>query len=95
MGKAMNLDLMRAKENGGKISTFFFVPPVNASDYVTRRFDPSSAGLKSPWGWTFAGTPLDAISRSNWSPEPGEVRRQEVLAPYQGGSRFLHRTGRH
>jgi hypothetical protein len=27
------------------------------------------AGLKSPWGCTFAETPLNAISRSNWSPE--------------------------
>jgi len=25
-----------------------------ASDYVTRRLNASSAGLKSPWGWTFA-----------------------------------------
>ncbi len=26
------------------------------------------------WGWTYAGTPLSAISRSNWSPESAEVR---------------------
>jgi len=37
----------------------------NILDYVTRRFNASSAGLKSSWGWTFAGTPLSAISRSN------------------------------
>jgi hypothetical protein len=42
------------------------------ADYVIRRFNASSAGMKSPWGWTFAGTPLNAISRSNWSPESAE-----------------------
>src|SRR5207237_10320664 len=40
-----------------------------AFDYVTRRFNVSSAGLKNPWGCTFAETPLSAISRSNWGPE--------------------------
>src|SRR5438034_6807736 len=43
-------------------------------DYVTRRFNVSSAGLKKLVGWTFAETPLNAISRSNWSPESAEVR---------------------
>jgi hypothetical protein len=33
-------------------------------DYVTRRFNASSAELKSSWGCTFAETPLNAISRS-------------------------------
>ena len=28
----------------------------------------------SPWGWTFAGTPLYAISRSNWSPDSAKLR---------------------
>jgi hypothetical protein len=41
----------------------------SAFDYVTRRFNASSAGLKNPWGCIFAETPLYAISRSNWSPE--------------------------
>src|ERR1700719_1261190 len=27
-------------------------------DYVTRRFNASSPGLKSSWGWTSAGKPL-------------------------------------
>jgi hypothetical protein len=37
-----------------------------ALDYVIRRFNASSARvLKSPWGWTFAGTPLSAICTSN------------------------------
>jgi hypothetical protein len=44
-------------------------------DYVTRRFDASSAELRSSWGCIFAETPLNAISRSNWSPESAEVRR--------------------
>jgi hypothetical protein len=34
-------------------------------DYVTRRFDAPSARVeKTPWGWTFAGKPLYAISGS-------------------------------
>ena len=33
----------------------------NASDYVTRRFNASSAGLKCLGGWTYAGKP-DVIS---------------------------------
>jgi hypothetical protein len=36
----------------------------NQVDYVTRRFNASSAGLKGSWGCTFAETPLSAISRS-------------------------------
>ena len=42
-------------------------------DHVTRRFNASSAGLKSSWGCTFAETTFYAISRSNWSPESAEV----------------------
>jgi|GEM_PF-2571211 hypothetical protein len=41
------------------------------ADYVTRRFNASSAGLKEPVGLDLRlGLPLYAISRSNWSPEP-------------------------
>ena len=43
-------------------------------DYVIRRFSASSGGLKKPWGWIYAGTPLNAISTSNWSPESAEGR---------------------
>jgi hypothetical protein len=50
-------------------------------DYVIRRFNASSAGLKKPVGLTFAEAPLNAISRFNWSPESPEVR------PLSKGSR--------
>jgi hypothetical protein len=42
------------------------------ADYVTRRCNASSAGLIQFGSWTFAWAPLDAISRSNWSPEAAE-----------------------
>src|SRR2546422_4352473 len=42
----------------------------NVLDYVSRRFNAYSAGLKSRLGsLTFAEAPLSAISRFNWSPE--------------------------
>ena len=45
-------------------------------DYVTRRFNASSAGFKSRLGGlTFAEAPLSAISRFNWSPESTKARR--------------------
>jgi hypothetical protein len=45
----------------------------NVLDYVTRRFNASSAGLKSRLGsLTFAEAPLSAISRFNWSPSQPE-----------------------
>jgi len=50
-------------------------------DYVTRRFNASSAKLKSLWGCTFAETPLNAISRSNWSPKSAEARPLLQSAP--------------
>jgi len=37
-------------------------------DYVTRRFNAISAGLKNPWGWTFAGTPPNAIGPERYLP---------------------------
>jgi hypothetical protein len=39
------------------------------ADYVSRRFNASSARLIEFGSWTFAETPLCAISRSNWSSE--------------------------
>ena len=57
----------------------------SALDYVIRRFDLPSARLNKPQGWIFAETPLNAISRSNWSPESAEVR---PLAPREDGSWF-------
>jgi hypothetical protein len=45
-----------------------------AFDYVIRRFNASSAGLKKAGGDGIdAETPFSAISRSNWSPESTEV----------------------
>jgi hypothetical protein len=41
------------------------VEAVNPLNYVTRRFNASSAGLKKPVGPLFAGTPLNAISKFN------------------------------
>jgi len=38
-------------------------------DYVTRRFNRSSARLKKLVGLNLRWSPLYAISRSNWSPE--------------------------
>jgi hypothetical protein len=47
----------------------------NILDYVIRRFNASSAWAEvSPCGWTSAGKPLNAISRSNRSPESAEER---------------------
>ena len=46
----------------------------NAFDRVIRHFNAPSAGLKKRGGWIFAGPPLSAISRSNWSPESAKVR---------------------
>jgi hypothetical protein len=69
---------MRLSASGGK----------NVLDYVTRRFNASSAGLKSRLrGLTFAEAPLSTISRSNWSPESAEVRPL-LKAPRENGSRF-------
>jgi hypothetical protein len=45
----------------------------SALDYVIRRFDLPSARLNKQ-GWIFAETPLNAISRSNWSPESAQGR---------------------
>jgi hypothetical protein len=48
---------------------------INEVDYVIRRFNASSAGLKKPRGaGPSLGLPLSAISRSNWSPESAKVR---------------------
>ena len=54
-------------------------------DYVIRRFNASSAGMKM--GLTFAKTPLNAISRFNWSPESTEARPL-LKAPREDGSSF-------
>jgi hypothetical protein len=66
----------------------------NALITVIRRFNASSAGLKSSWGWTYAGKPLNAISRSsNWEPR---VSRSESLLERslaEGGSWFPRGTG--
>jgi len=57
-------------------------------DYVTRRFNASSTGLKSRLGGlTFAEAPLSAISRFNWSPESAEVRPL-FKAPREDDSSF-------
>ena len=57
-------------------------------DYVTRRFNASSAGLKSRLGsLTFAEAPLSAISRFNWSSESTKARRL-FEAPRQDDSSF-------
>ena len=45
----------------------------SALDYVIRRFDLPSARLNKQ-GWIFAETPLNAISRFNWSPESAQGR---------------------
>src|SRR5882724_1703763 len=60
----------------------------NVLDYVSRRFNAYSAGLKSRLGsLTFAEAPLSAISRFNWSPESAEVRPL-LKAPCEDGSWF-------
>jgi hypothetical protein len=57
-------------------------------DYVTRRFNASSAGLESRLGsLTFAEAPLSAISRFNWSPESTKARPL-FEAPRQDDSSF-------
>jgi len=57
-------------------------------DYVTRRLNALSAGLKNRLGGlTFAGAPLSAISRFNWSPESTKARRL-VEEPREDGSSF-------
>jgi hypothetical protein len=57
-------------------------------DYVTRRFNASSAGLKNRLGsLTFAEAPLSAISRFNWSSESTKARRR-FEAPRQDDSSF-------
>ena len=48
-------------------------------DYVIRRLNALSAGLKSRWGLDLAETPFSAISRSNWSPESAEVRPHLIM----------------
>ena len=48
-------------------------------DYVTRRFNASSAGLNKPVGLDLRwDPPVTAISRSNWSPESAEVSARLV-----------------
>jgi hypothetical protein len=42
-------------------------------DYVIRRFNASLAELKSPRGWTFAETPLNAISTPVKRSQPNQV----------------------
>jgi hypothetical protein len=71
-------------------STFVRKSFKNAADYVIRRFNASLAGR---WGWTYAGKPLNAISRSNWSPESAEVRPSFLDAPREDGSWFRLETG--
>jgi hypothetical protein len=57
-------------------------------DYVIRRLDAFSAGLKNRLkGLTFAETPLSAISRFSWSPESPEARPL-LKAPREDGSSF-------
>jgi hypothetical protein len=56
----MKLDLRQVRSN-------------NAVDYVTRRFNASSAELSLLAGCTFAETPLNAISRPDWSPNSAET----------------------
>jgi len=56
-------------------------------DYVTRRFNASSAELKSSWGCTFAETPSCAISSFNWNPESAEARSL-FKAPREDDSGF-------
>ncbi|MEY2565247.1 MAG: hypothetical protein QOH88_3440 [Verrucomicrobiota bacterium] len=73
--KAMNLRLMRANDTALKASTSVRLLHINKADYVIRRFNAFPAGLKIPWSWTFAGTPLNAISISNWSSDSAEMRR--------------------
>ena len=56
-------------------------------DYVIRRLDALSAGLKNRLGGlTFAETPLSAISRFNWSPESPEARPLLKAAREDGSS---------
>ena len=57
-------------------------------DYVTRRLNALSAGLKNRLGGlTFAGAPLSAISRFNWSAESTKARRL-VEEPREDDSPF-------
>ena len=48
-------------------------------DYVIRRLNALSAGLKSRWGLDLRWAPFSAISRSNWSPESAEVRPHLIM----------------
>jgi hypothetical protein len=51
-------------------------------------FNASSGRAEEARGdWTFAGTPLSAISRSNWSPESTKARRL-FEAPHEDDSSF-------
>jgi hypothetical protein len=58
-------------------------------DYVTRRFNASSAGLneRSRGAEPSLEPPLSAISRSNWIPESAEVRAL-FKAPREDGFWF-------
>src|SRR6476659_2861013 len=46
------------------------IPLRNFPDYVTRRFNASSAELRSPRALNLAESPLNAIAKSNWNSEP-------------------------
>jgi hypothetical protein len=52
------------------VSTGLPTPHKKELDYVTRRFNESSARLKRPLGWTYGGTALYAISRCKCSQFP-------------------------
>jgi hypothetical protein len=62
----------------------------NILDYVTRRFNASSAGLKNPWGWTYAETPLSAIAEiptGTGATEVGKNSRTRWVSSF-AGARF-------
>jgi len=66
---------------------------ISKTDYVTRRFNASSASLIEFGSWTFAGTPLCAISRSKWSSELLKWDRTLRCGPWRWWFWFRPRAG--
>jgi len=63
----------------------------NALDYVTRRFNASSTGIKSRLGGlTFAEAPLSAISSFNWSPKSAETKPLFIVEIFRVLAKSIH-----
>jgi len=63
--------------------------PITSSDVSTHL----RPGWRSSWGWTFAGTPLSAISRSQLESEVSRSGAAVQSASWRNGSRFRGGTG--